>query len=144
MSEILTPLPGHTSEETAYVVDDYPYGFRLRCKIRYWLEYKSKMGFRLCSQTTNPKVAGEFWNKPKKSTYNDLAVMGLNSEKHVTWTGINVYSIDQFEGFIAAYGPSFDETQKGISIAMAAAIQRYNNRKPLTMTITISGPVRIA
>jgi hypothetical protein len=45
-------LFGHTSPETAYVVEDYPYGFRLRCKIRYWLEFKAKKGFRLVSQTT--------------------------------------------------------------------------------------------
>ena len=33
-------LPGiHISPETAYVIDDYPYGFRLRCRIRYWLEF---------------------------------------------------------------------------------------------------------
>jgi hypothetical protein len=30
-----TILPDHTTPETAYVVDDYPYGFTLRCKIRY-------------------------------------------------------------------------------------------------------------
>jgi hypothetical protein len=35
-------LKGHISQETAYLVDDYPYGFRLRCKIRYWLEYQPK------------------------------------------------------------------------------------------------------
>lgn len=35
-------LSGHTSPETAYVVDDYPYGFRLRCKIRYWIETKKR------------------------------------------------------------------------------------------------------
>ena len=80
-------LKGHTSAETAYVVDDYPYGFRLRCKIRYWLEYNPKLGFRFWSQTTNPKVAGERWNKPKASTYaRGIAVMYLNEEDHVTWT----------------------------------------------------------
>ena len=30
----MTVLTGHTSPETAYVVSDYPYGFRLRCQIR--------------------------------------------------------------------------------------------------------------
>jgi len=37
------------------LVEDYPYGFRLRCKIRFWLEYAPKRGFRFVSQTTNPK-----------------------------------------------------------------------------------------
>src|SRR6516165_4444148 len=61
-------LSGHISPETAYVVEDYPYGLRLRCRIRYWLEHTPKRGFRFWSQTTNPK-RGNIWNKPKASTY---------------------------------------------------------------------------
>ena len=62
-----TPLYGHTSEATAYVVADYPYGFRERTQIRYWLEHKPKKGWRFVSQTLNPKTSR--WNKPKASTY---------------------------------------------------------------------------
>lgn len=84
-------LQGHTTPETAYVVDDYPYGYRLRCKIRYWIETAEKGAkkgqMRFMSQTTNPKVPGEVWNKPKASTYAALAVMFLDSEDHVQWTG---------------------------------------------------------
>jgi hypothetical protein len=40
----------------------------LRCKIRYWLEFHPKRGFRFVSQTTNPK-RGNVWNKPKASTF---------------------------------------------------------------------------
>ena len=86
-------LPGHTSEETTYVVEDYPYGFRLRCKIRYWLEYNKKYGFRFCSQTTNPKVEGMHWNAPKKSTYVLFgACMFLDENEHVQWAGLTEYS----------------------------------------------------
>ena len=93
-------LEGHISPETARVVDDYPYGFRLRCKIRYWLEWKKGKGFRFVSQTTNPKVtlAGSAaagislhpWNKPKASTYTyGLVVMAENEENgHISYTGI--------------------------------------------------------
>jgi len=83
-------LTGHTSFETAYVVNDYPYGFRLRCRIAYWLEFKPKHGYRLVSRTTNPKRAGEVWNKPKASTYCPFAVMYLNELEHVTWAGLHV------------------------------------------------------
>jgi hypothetical protein len=77
-------LSGHVSPESAYVVDDYPYGFRLRCKIRYWLEYAPRKGFRFVSQTTNPKAAGEVWNKPKASTYASIAgAMFLDDSNHV-------------------------------------------------------------
>jgi hypothetical protein len=66
---MITILKGHTSPDTAYVVDDYPYGFCLRCKIRYWLAVHPKLGVRLMSQTSNPKKPGLVWNKPKASTY---------------------------------------------------------------------------
>lgn len=86
-----TPLYGHTSEATAYVVDDYPYGFRERTKIRYWLEAKPKKGWRFISQTLNPKT--QRWNKPKASTYVDFAAaMFLDSNGHVQWEGIGQYS----------------------------------------------------
>lgn len=86
-------LSGHVSPETAYVVDDYPYGFRLRCKIRYWLEYHPRHGFRLVSQTTDPKRIGNPWNKPKASTYVRFAAcMYLDDDGHVTWSGLSQYS----------------------------------------------------
>lgn len=86
-------LAGHVSPETAYVVDDYPYGFTLRCKIRYWLDCNVKRGARLMSQTTNPKRAGEVWNKPKASTYCRFgAAMFLDENNHVQWSGLDEYS----------------------------------------------------
>jgi hypothetical protein len=90
---ILKLLSGHTSPETAYLVEDYPYGFRLRCKIRYWIEYKAKKGFRFVSQTTNPKRPGEVWNKPKASTYSLIGgAMFLDENEHVQFSGLNEYS----------------------------------------------------
>ena len=86
-------LSGHISPETAYVVEDYPYGFRLRCKIRYWIEFKAKKGFRFVSQTTNPKRPGEVWNKPKASTYSKFGgAMFLDDNGHVQWDGLSEYS----------------------------------------------------
>lgn len=78
----------HNSESTSFLVSDYPYGFRLRCKIRYWIE-STKHGDRFCSQTTNPRANGEVWNKPKKSTYYKMIFMFINSENHVDWSAIN-------------------------------------------------------
>jgi len=121
----LQVLQGHTTIETAYVVNDYPYGFRLRCKIRYWLEYAKGRGFRLCSQTTNPKRPGEVWNAPKKSTYSMLAVMGLNDEGHVTWTGCSIYDFDKLADFEKLYGALFDDIQRGVFTAAKAAYDRY-------------------
>ena len=82
-------LKGHTSADTAYVVDDYPYGFRLRTQIRYWLE-TNKNGTRFVSQTLNPKTGA--WNKPKASTYVQLGVMVKDlSNGHISWTGWTYY-----------------------------------------------------
>ena len=84
-------LKGHISPETAYVVDDYPYGFTLRCRIRYWLEYKPNHGCRFMSQTTNPK-RGDTWNKPKGSTYARFGgCMFLDEQNHVQWDGLTEY-----------------------------------------------------
>ena len=85
-------LSGHTSPETAYLVGDYPYGFRLRCKIRYWLEYKPRVGVRMVSQTSNLKL-GNTWNKPKASTYARFGgCMYLDDAGHVQWSGLTEYS----------------------------------------------------
>lgn len=108
-----TILKGHVSPETAYLVSDYPYGFRLRCKIRYWLDVHPKLGVRLVSQTTNPKVSGEVWNKPKASTYRPLtACMFLDEENHVTWTALRIYgSADECDAWVAEYGEGCPESK---------------------------------
>jgi hypothetical protein len=86
-------LTGHVSQATAYLVEDYPYGYTLRCKIRYWLEVKDGKGVRFVSQTTNPKKFGEVWNKPKASTYARFGgAMYLDDNDHVQWSGLNEYS----------------------------------------------------
>ncbi len=111
----MTPLYGRVSQETAYVVDDYPYGYKLRCKIRYWLEHNHKLGFRFCSQTTNPKKAGEYWNTPKKSTYMLLAgCMFLDENNHVKWTGISEYSkTEEMEKFVENFPGAYLDIVKG-------------------------------
>ena len=86
-------LSGHISPETAYLVADYPYGYTLRCQIRYWVEYKPKKGFRFLSQTTNPKKPGLVWNKPKASTYSLFGgAMFLDDNEHVQFSGLSEYS----------------------------------------------------
>lgn len=74
MKTIQEQLKNAVSFETAYQVDDYPYGFRLRCKIRYWIEYRKNHGYRLCTRTTNPTKSSEFWNKCKTFTYTPLSL----------------------------------------------------------------------
>jgi hypothetical protein len=122
-------LREHTSPETAFVVNDYPYGFRLRCKIRYWLDHKKGYGCRLVSQTTNPKVAGEPWNKPKASTYaSGMALMFLDEQGHVHWTSLNPYSDagKDFADFHAEWRGQFDEREQKWFEAMEKISRKVN------------------
>ena len=126
-------LCGHTSPETAYVVDDYPYGFRLRCKIRYWLEFKSGKGFRLVSQTTNPKRPGEVWNAPKASTYCRWgAAMYLDENEHVKWAGLTEYSTGiESAAWKEKFGVGVPEAgREQLDKWIAAKLAYDNNRKP--------------
>ena len=125
-------LKGHVSPETAYLVDDYPYGFRLRCKIRYWLEFKPKQGFRLVSQTSNPKKAGLVWNKPKASTYAKFGgAMYLNGEGHVTWSGLTEYSdYAEAKAWADKFGEAVPEVGQALMRKWVAAKLAYeSNRK---------------
>lgn len=101
----MTPLYGHESIDTAYMVNDYPYG-RLRCRIRFWLEFSPSKGYRFCSQTENPKTL--VWNAPKKSTYVKIAAgMFLDDKGHCTWNGISEYSnIKECQKFLNDFNKS--------------------------------------
>lgn len=107
-------LIGHTSPETAYVVTDYPYGFRLRCQIRYWIETKPGHGQRLVSQTSNPKVAGLVWNNPKASTYTQAEVLFIDGDTgHVKSAALTAYAdMAEVEAFAASW--QLDEYQDRI------------------------------
>jgi hypothetical protein len=93
------------SPESAYVVADYPFGFRLRCTIRYWIEYKPGKGFRFVSQTTNPKKPGIVWNKPKAGTYARFGMaMYLDESGHVQHAAISEYSgFEESKRFLDLY-----------------------------------------
>lgn len=83
-------LYNHTSPETAYVVENYPWGFRLKTKIRYWIESKSAKngGQRFVSQTVNPKTGQ--WCAPKPSTYSPIVIMYLDEKKYVYYDSLRL------------------------------------------------------
>lgn len=139
-----TILSGHVSPETAYLVNDYPYGFRLRCKIRYWLEYKPGKGMRFVSQTTNPKRPGIVWNAPKASTYRAHgAVMLVNPENgHVGCTGLGDYdNIEVCVNWRNKYAQAMPEAAQIALKAWITAKLEYERRKvngDISMTRTFS------
>jgi hypothetical protein len=104
-------LKGHVSEETAYVVDDYPYGFRLRTEIRYWIETTNR-GERFVRQTLNPKTG--LWNKPKKSTYDAIMLLVKNTENgYISNVGVHTSDSDPeiLTTFMNNYGDALTEHQ---------------------------------
>lgn len=101
--QVVTPLYGHRDEASSFVVADYPYGFRLRTQIRYWLETVPKKGVRFVSQTMNPKTGG--WNKPKKSTFSRFGeAMYLDENGHVQSKALTEYSsADEVADFVRQF-----------------------------------------
>lgn len=117
-----TLIIGARSPETSVLVSDYPYGRRLRCVMRYWLETKASHGTRLVSQTNNPKRPGLVWNKPHAGTYTHGAVVLHTDEnahvKERAFTDFNLststveqanYSLQQVETFEQEYSAAFIE-----------------------------------
>lgn len=136
-------LSGHYSEETALVINDYPYGFRLRCKIRYWLEVNSK-GTRFWSQTTNPKKPGEVWNKAKCSTYCLFGAMFQKEEEageengHVGWTGLSMYDIkEKGKDWLATYHVGLTEGQVKELEAFIKLIEKHDAKKAPALVQTL-------
>ena len=116
---ILKPLQGFDSEEKAYLVNDYPYGFRLRTQIRYWIETKKGFGQRFCSQTRNPKFpGGEIWNKPKNGIYHTVIGMGLDEKNYVTYTTLSSggwSKEEQIQEFEKMFSPLTEYQTKAIA-----------------------------
>jgi hypothetical protein len=102
-------LSNHYTPETSYLVENYPYGFVLRCQIRYWLEVNAK-GTRFWSQTTNPKK-GNTWNKPKASTYCPVGAMYLDEKNHVQWSGLSPYDSSKAKEWLETYRAGLTEKQ---------------------------------
>lgn len=128
-------LKGHISPETAYVVEDYPYGFRLRCKIRYWIEYKPKKGFRFVSQTTNPKKPSEVWNKPKASTYSAFGgALYLDERNHVYFSGLTEYTdAEEAKNWSRLYREGVPEAGLEVHDFWLRAKEAYEKKKEIAI-----------
>jgi len=126
-------LYGHTSPETAYLVEDYPYGFRLRTQIRYWIEKKEGFGQRMVSQTLNPKNGK--WNKPKAGTYSDVYAIYLDDVNHVQSFGLTGYSDEETIARFEAYFPELVETDYFTSEAIRFLRAKRRAEKHITWTV---------
>ena len=98
----------HNSPETAFIIEDYPFGRTLRCFKRIWIETATKGAKkgrqRVVYQTTvrsvnyikdqyeKAPVEPHLWNKPKKGTYSALYVLTVDDETgYIGTDGISEY-----------------------------------------------------
>ncbi len=117
----MIPIKGAVSEKTAYLIEDYPYGFTLRCQKKVWIETDPKHGQRIVEMTSNPKRSGLVWNKPKKSTYDALCGAFI----------VEVSDIGQPYGYQNKYAYTADDVGhvKFVRVGNggdAAFLERYN------------------
>lgn len=117
-------LLGHTSAETAFVQEDYPYSFKLRCQRRCWVETKAKHGQRMVTQTLNPKTGR--WNQPKAGVYHSILVMYLVEEtNHVERAAIGGYDSDEkLEAFATEYAAALVGDYEKQALLVARAMRR--------------------
>lgn len=117
-------LWGHTSPETAFLVPDYPYGRKVRCRIRYWIETVPGKGDRFVSQTEKPGTT--HWNAPKRSTYSPVGIMFTDEKGHVTWTVLSTWASAQaIETFKAVAGDNLLPHQAK-ALALVEALHKAN------------------
>jgi hypothetical protein len=112
MNKTLVPQP---TEQTPYTVSDYPYGYTTRTSAQWWVETKQGKGERVVFRTLNPRT--QQWNKPKFSTYSDIAVLALDDKNHVT-----------NEGFSIAYSTEEDLNQ-WLSMHPEEALSEYQKKQ---------------
>lgn len=104
MTQIVKILTGHTSPETAFLIEDYPYGRTVRTQKRVWIEEKKSKGYRYMEQTKNPKTG--VWNKPAASTYSAFGMaMFLDERGYVEYKAVNEGSRpEDLVAFIRLFG----------------------------------------
>ncbi len=114
------------TEETPYIIKDYPYGFK-KCLMRVWVESVKNKGDRYCTQTQNPKTF--VWNKPKKSTYTGVMILYFNDNKHINWFGLYPSTdAEAYKKFIEKVGDyNFNDLQKERLKVIRAYIKTYEN-----------------
>ena len=104
--------------------DDYPYG-RLRCTIKFWLEFNPKKGFRFCSQTVNPKT-GRI-NNPKKSTYSDIIIMGVDDNGYTKQRAYSFYELKNAPALATLLSENWhlfsDEQREYLYVKVAAFVK---------------------
>jgi len=83
------------SFDNSLEVSNYPWGFKLKTKRKYWIESNKTQGDRLCFCTLNPKT--EKWCAVKKSTYNAVELLYIADNGYIKSDGIYKYGVNEEE-----------------------------------------------
>lgn len=108
----------HNSFETAFLIEDYPYGRTLRCQKKVWIEKATKGSqkgkMRVCYRTTNPKYEKEVWNKQHNGEYSQLLFLYIEKDTgYIKDTGIgSLGDLEYIEKWKAEWYNLLDEEQK--------------------------------
>ncbi len=128
------------SSETAYVVKNWPYGFRLRCEMRFWIETRPGFGQRVCQQTTNPKRNNTL-NKPKAGGYHAFALVVMQDAETTIFPGLSLYSGPaDFAKMRTLYGSLMDEAQLKRLNDFEAACRKLNSKEWAANDATLASP----
>jgi hypothetical protein len=82
----MTIIYNKDAADNAVTVENYPWGYTLKTKRKYWIE-TTKRGDRLCYQTLNPKT--DKWCAVKKSTYAGIKVLYEDDQGHIKTYTLN-------------------------------------------------------
>ena len=88
--------------DNALMVENYPWGFKLKTKRKYWIETNKTQGDRLCFCTLNPKT--NKWCAVKKSTYNAVNVLNIRDDNgYIETDGVHKYGTtkDELDKFLS-------------------------------------------
>lgn len=111
-------LYGHIDEDSAYIVEDYPWGFTTKTTARFWVETISKKrgGQRFVKQTLNPKTG--IWCKPKKTVYSSIIVMYLDKNNYIAYENLIDFGLgsderkEEIDTFFEIHKEHFTDYQK--------------------------------
>jgi hypothetical protein len=135
------------SFDNAIEVDNYPWGFRLKTKRRYWIE-TTKNGDRFCFCTLNPKT--NKWCAVKKSTYNAVEVIYIADNGYVKSNGVYKYGVnkDEIEKFLSEIDYEQLSTLQKKQICKLKSVNKVMEKVTFTIgepkTYNLSDPVDLA
>ena len=142
---------GATDEESAHVVEGWPWGRRMRCTKRFWIETR-KNGDRLCAQCTHPdKETGECsgrWCKPKKSTYTPgVIVLAQDVDGTMATETLGAYyrhPFSEIEAFIERHAGRLSDVQASRARSCLAIRKKYDEQEAAEGRNPGGSPIKIA